>query len=159
MKEYVVRPIGRVEAREDGGAVLRLDEAYRVGLRGLEGFGHLVVLWWSHLADAEEYRALVDAGRPYTKLDHDLGIFATRAPMRPNPLCLTVIEAGAIDVEAGTVETPYLDAKDGTPLIDLKPYTPSIDRIEHPRLPAWCSDWPASVETSGDFDWAAVFRF
>lgn len=45
------------------------------------------------------------------------------------------------------------------PLIDLKSYAPGIERIEHPRMPAWCADWPDSVETSGDFDWGAVFRF
>lgn len=159
MEECIVRPIGRIEAREDGGAVLHIDEPYRAGLRGIEEFGHLVVAWWSHLADSEEMRSFVDAGRPYAKLDHDLGIFATRSPMRPNPLCLTVVETGEVDVDAGTVETPYLDAEDGTPLVDLKPYTPSIDRIEHPVMPAWCADWPDSVETSADFDWGAVFRF
>ena len=64
-----------------------------------------------------------------------------------------------VAVEAGTFETPYFDVEDGTPLIDLKPYTPSIDRIEHPCVPAWCAAWPESVESSGDFDWGAVFRF
>lgn len=159
MEEYVIRPIGRVEAHEDGSATLRIDEPYRAGLRGLDGFGHLEVLWWSHLADADELRGLVDAGRPYVGLDCDLGIFVTRSPMRPNPVSLTTVEAGAIDVEAGTVETPYLDAEDGTPLVDLKPYTPSIDRIATPRVPAWCANWPNDVETSGQFDWGTVFRF
>lgn len=159
MEDYAIRPIGYVEARDDGGAVLRVDEAYRDGLRGLDGFGHLEVLWWCHLADTEELRSITDAGRPYSALDRDLGIFATRSPMRPNPLALTAIEVSAIDMEAGTVETPYLDAEDGTPLVDLKPYTPSIDRVEHPRVPSWCADWPCSVETSGKFDWGAVFRF
>ena len=44
MEEYQVRAIGRVEARQDGSAVLHIDEAYREGLRGLDGFGHLEVL-------------------------------------------------------------------------------------------------------------------
>lgn len=159
MEEYAIRPIGYVEARDDGSAVLHVDETYRGGLRGLDGFGHIEVLWWCHLADAEELRSTTDAGRPYVALDHDLGIFATRSPMRPNPVALTVIEVSAIDAEEGTVETPYFDAEDGTPLVDLKPYTPSIDRVEHPRVPSWCADWPRSVEASGDFDWSSVFRF
>ena len=159
MKEYRIHAIGHVEAREDGSAVLRIDEPYRAGLRGLEGFGHLQTVWWCHLADDEKLRGFVDAGRPYAKLDYDLGIFATRSPMRPNPLALTAIVVSAIDVEAGMIETPYFDAEDGTPLIDLKPYTPSIDRVERPRVPAWCADWPGSVEASDDFDWGAVFRF
>ena len=159
MEEYVIRPIGRVEAHEDGGATLRIDEPYRAGLRGLDGFGHLEVLWWSHLVDTDELRSVVDAGRPYVGLAYDLGIFATRSPMRPNPISLTVVEVESFDAEAGTVSVPYLDAEDGTPLVDLKPYTPSIDRIVHPRVPVWCATWPDSVETSGDFDWGAVFRF
>lgn len=53
----------------------------------------------------------------------------------------------------------HYDAEDGTPLVDLKPYTPSIDRIATPRVPAWCANWPNDVETSGQFDWGAVFRF
>ncbi|WP_241963579.1 TrmO family methyltransferase [Gordonibacter sp. 28C] len=116
-------------------------------------------MWWAHEVDDPDLSALMDAGRPYARLDHDLGIFSTRSPLRSNPLALTVIKLASVDVEAGIIETPYFDAQDGTPVLDLKPNTPSIDRVERPQLPAWCAHWPGSVETSGDFDWAGEFRF
>ena len=140
MQTFTVHPVGVVNGGGEGPAQLRIDPAYRDGLRGLEGFGHAVVTWWA-------------------RLDHDLGIFATRSPLRPNPLALTVIELAAVDADVGLVETPYLDAADGTPVLDLKPYTPSIDRIEHPIVPAWCAHWPESAEASADFDWPSEFRF
>ncbi|MEG2533824.1 MAG: TrmO family methyltransferase [Gordonibacter sp.] len=155
----LLHPIGIVEGGGEGPAVLRLDPDYREGLVGVEDFGHLVVCWWGHKADTPDLRAVVDAGRPYRKLDHDLGIFATRSSLRPNPLCLTVVSVLSVDVEEGTVSVPYIDAMDGTPLMDLKPYTPSIDRLENPVVPAWCAHWPKSVEVSGDFDWEAEFLF
>ena len=64
-----------------------------------------------------------------------------------------------VDEKNGIVGLYYIDAFDGTEVIDLKPYTPSIDRVEHPRVPAWCGHWPKSCEESGGFDWAAEFNF
>lgn len=54
---------------------------------------------------------------------------------------------------------PSFDAEEATPLIDIKPYAPSVDRVTSPQVPAWCAHWPRDVETSGEFDWAAEFRF
>ena len=159
MESYTVHSVGTVQGGGEGPAVLRIDPAFRPGLAGLEGFSHLVVVWWAHRVDDVELRTMVDAGRPYRSLDRDLGLFATRSPLRPNPLALTVIEAAAVSAEDGVVETPYLDAEEGTPILDLKPYTPSIDRVERPAVPGWCAHWPASVEASGDFDWESEFRF
>ncbi len=159
METFSAHPIGVVSGGGEGPAQVRIDPAYRDGLRGLEGFSHAVVTWWAHKVDDPELRVLTDAGRPYARLDHDLGVFATRSPLRPNPLALTVVELASVDVGAGVIETPYLDAQDGTPVLDLKPYTPSIDRVESPQLPAWCAHWPESVETSGSFDWTGEFRF
>lgn len=74
MQTFTVHPVGVVNGGGEGPAQLRIDPAYRDGLRGLEGFGHAVVTWWAHEVDDPELRALVDAGRPYARLDHDLGI-------------------------------------------------------------------------------------
>ena len=103
MQTFSVHPVGVVSGGGEGPAQLRIDPAYRDGLSGLEGFGHAVVIWWAHEVDDPELRALTDAGRPYTRLDHDLGIFATRSPLRPNPLALTAIELAAVDADAGIV--------------------------------------------------------
>ncbi len=46
-----------------------------------------------------------------------------------------------------------------TPVLDIKTYTPSLDRIEAPGVPEWCSHWPKSAEASEHFDWASEFNF
>ena len=53
----------------------------------------------------------------------------------------------------------YIDAFDGTPVIDLKPYVPSVNKIENPKTPNWCSHWPKSYEESGNYDWESEFNF
>lgn len=158
MKEITINPIGEIRSGECE-QVIAIDEAYRAGLRGLEGFSHLIVLWWASGADEPEYRTLLDAGMPYRKVKAPLGIFATRSPIRPNPVCASVVDVADLDIERGCVSTYYIDAEPGTPVIDIKPYAPSIDRVASPSVPAWCDHWPADVETSGDFNWDAEFTF
>jgi len=88
-----------------------------------------------------------------------MGVFATRTPMRPNPIGLTTVYVLSIDEEKGLIEVPFLDADNNTPMLDIKPYTPSFDRIENPEVPDWCSHWPKSSEDSGDFNWENEFNF
>ncbi len=88
-----------------------------------------------------------------------MGTFATRSPRRPNPIALSCACVTYIDVEHGIVGLSYIDAHDQSPVLDIKPYTPSIDRVEVPQVPQWCSHWPSNVETSGDFNWEAEFNF
>ncbi len=54
------------------------------------------------------------------------------------------------------LDQKYAEALKG---LDLKPYTPSIDRVENPKTPDWCSHWPKSYEESESFDWGAEFNF
>ena len=79
---------------------------------------------------------------------------ASLPPVRPGgPLALSCAGIIGLDEENGVIRLDYLDADDGSPVLDIKPYTPSLDRVEHPAVPVWCSHWPESVEASGDFDW------
>ncbi len=82
-----------------------------------------------------------------------LGTFATRSPMRPNPIALDCVQVTYIDHENAVIGLAYIEAFDGSPVLDIKPYTPSLDRVENPVVPEWCSHWPKSYEESGDFDW------
>lgn len=88
-----------------------------------------------------------------------MGVFATRSPLRPNPLALTAVSVLDLDNQTGIIKIAYIDANDGTPVLDIKPYTPSLDRVENPQVPSWCDHWPKSVETSGAFNWAEEFNF
>ena len=88
------------------------------GLTDIEGFSHLFVLW---LFDrAAGYDLLVTpptATRPH-------GVFATRAPRRPNPIGLTVVQL--LRREGPRLHVRGLDMVDGSPILDLKPYLSSV---------------------------------
>ncbi len=146
--------------RSDGqGMRIELGQRYVPGLRTLEQFGHIVTLWWANRFDTEEDRSVLEVPAPYKNAPEIMGIFATRSPLRPNPIALSVSGILGIDERTGTIYLDYIDADDGTPVLDIKPYIPSIDRIEEPKTPKWCTHWPKNVETSGDFDWEAEFNF
>ena len=90
------------------------------GLRSIEGFTHLILLYWMHDVRAPEllFTPPFD-GQPR-------GVFATRAPWRPNPIGLSVVAFEGFEA-ADTLNVRYLDCLDGTPLIDIKPYLPTTD--------------------------------
>ncbi len=154
--EFQLTQIGTVHAGENG-FMLEIFPEYRAALNGLEGFSHINVLWWFHLLDAPQYRAVTECPKPYQYAPDILGIFATRSPVRPNPLALTVSQVLGIDPEKGLVYLAYLDAEDGTPLLDIKPYLPCADRVRETQAPAWSAHWPQWYEDSGEFDWEAEF--
>ncbi len=154
---FELRPVGIVAADPDGFA-LRIDPQFRDALMGLDGFSHLTVLWWCHLLAGPEYRSVLVAEQPYRDGPERLGVFATRSPARPNPLALTPVAVLSIDVEAGVVRIPFIDAEPGSPILDIKPYHPAVDRVRDVTVPTWCSHWPQWYEDSATFDWAAVLQ-
>lgn len=156
--DYRVKAIGEVEHGANG-AIIRLAPEYVLGLRALEGFGHVNVIWWCSGCDSDAGRGTLQMESPYKGAPAIMGVFATRSPARPNPIALTAVEVVGIDVANGIVRVAFIDAADGTPVLDIKPYTPSFDRVETPRVPAWCRGWPMSTEASGLFDWGQVFDF
>lgn len=60
------------------------------------------------------------------------GVFATRAPRRPNPIGFSVVRL--ISVQSNIIEIENVDILDGTPLLDIKPYIPGIDQPETVRI-------------------------
>ena len=106
---------------------VRLFPEYVAGLQSIEGFSHLVLLYWMHLV---RETALVFTppfdGQPR-------GIFATRAPWRPNSIGLAVVAFDGF-AAADTLKVRYLDCVDGTPLIDIKPYLPTTDSEPAARM-------------------------
>lgn len=153
-----VNPIGTITNNESG-VFITLEEAYIPALQALDGFSHINVFWWFSEFDDAQMRSVVEAPQPYKKAPEVMGIFATRSPIRPNPIALTAAQIIHIDYKKGIIQLGYIDAHDGTPVIDIKPYTPSYDRIENATVPAWCEHWPKSLEESADFDWEKEFNF
>ena len=154
---YTLNPVGRAVVDERGFSIV-IDEPYRPALSGLDGFGHLNVLFWCHYLDSPEYRKMVFADKPYKQGPDRLGIFATRSPARPNPIALTAVPLLGIDHEAGVISVAYIDAEPESPVLDIKPYSPAVDRVRDTRVAEWCTDWPAWYEDSATFDWGSVFQ-
>ena len=158
MQTFQVKPIGKIKVNEDG-MFIEVDKRYVPALKALNGFSHLNIIWWFSDFDTEKMRSILEVPKPYKKSPDIMGIFATRSPVRPNPIALSTVQVISIDYESGIIQIPYIDANDGSPLLDIKPYTPSLDRIEKPKVPDWCKHWPLSAEESARFDWSNEFNF
>jgi tRNA-Thr(GGU) m(6)t(6)A37 methyltransferase TsaA len=92
---------------------------FQEGLKDLDGFSHIILLYVFHKSKA--YRLLC---RPF--LDNkERGLFSTRAPKRPNPIGLSVVELIKIEKNIITIGSP--DVIDNTPLLDIKPYVDAFD--------------------------------
>jgi tRNA-Thr(GGU) m(6)t(6)A37 methyltransferase TsaA len=111
--------------------VIEINEEYVLGLKDLEGFSHLILLYHFHLTDG--YSLLV---RPY--LDKTVhGVFATRIPGRPNPIGLSIVQL--VKIEENSIQIQDVDIIDGTPLLDIKPYVPAFDLRETNKI-GWLTD-------------------
>ena len=85
------------------------------------------------------------------------GVFATRAPRRPNAIGLSILRLVAVD--GTTLHVEDVDILDGTPVLDIKPYLPCNERGRDAKVPAWAARWPQWYEENEGFDWAAEFTF
>jgi len=155
-KTFAMTAIGAVRQR-NGECSIEIAPGFRAGLAGIEEFSHVIVCW---LFDRAPWDGKTLVMPPcYKKLDHDIGLFATRGPFRPNPLAISVCRLVSLDREAGKLVVDWIDAEPDSPVIDLKPYHPSSDVVTSFAMPAWCSHWPKSREMSGSFDWGKEFIF
>ena len=115
-----VKPIGfvvREDSLEDESKVV-LAEEFAEGLDGIEGFSHIYVIFWLHKVKNRERRVLKVHPRGRRDLP-SVGVFATRSPMRPNPIGLTLVEL--VERKGNVLVVRGLDAFDGTPVLDIKP--------------------------------------
>lgn len=94
-------------------------EEFRPGLKDLQGFSHVILLY--HLHRSEGFKLHVV---PFMD-SKPRGVFATRAPRRPNPIGISVVRLRR--VRGGTMHIENPDILDGTPLLDVKPYVPDFD--------------------------------
>ena len=110
------------EAREAGGTFrAEIDLPYRPGLLGLTPGQAVILLYWI----GQTRRDMIVLNPPHR--DGPTGVFALRAPSRPNPVAVGVVRLLAVDQAAGILDLDALDAFDGTPLLDIKPWLPSVD--------------------------------
>lgn len=122
---YVRSPYQRTQdvpkglgAKHDAEGVLEILPQFELGLLDIDGFSHLIVLW---VFDRVEGFELL-ASPPSDNQQH--GVFATRSPMRPNPIGITIVELLHRDGRA--LHVRGVDMLDNTPILDVKPYLSSI---------------------------------
>ena len=111
-----------------------VDEAFVPLLDGVEGFSHILVLYWPHLVPQErrDLQKIHPMGR---KEFPKLGIFATCSPARPNPILVTA--ARLLSRDGGLLRVQGLEAVDGSPVLDIKPYNPGYFKVDDAVLPEW----------------------
>ncbi|MDQ2085565.1 SAM-dependent methyltransferase [Herbivorax sp. ANBcel31] len=149
--------IGKVKSKS--GFEINIDRDYKEAMKGMDGFGHLIVIWWADKVDNSDFRKVTTTEKPYKAGPDTIGIFATRSPIRPNPIGISIIDVKCIDYDDGIIYTSYIDAEDETPVIDIKPYYPCSDIVREVKLPKWCEGLPNCIEDSANFDWSNFFNF
>lgn len=94
-------------------------ESYRMGLKDLDGFSHVILLYYFHRSEGYNLHVL-----PFMDSEPH-GVFATRAPKRPNAIGLSIVQLNSI--EKGVLHIQNVDILNGSPLLDIKPYVPKFD--------------------------------
>ena len=145
----IFQPIGHIETpyensapyqpvtQDPGEFKIILHEEYTDGLEGLEKFRYIYVLYHMHKIetpespDSSESPESPESSKPNLTVrppwakSHKVGIFASRAPQRPNPIGLSIVELKKI--EKNVIYTSGLDVFNGTPVLDIKPYILDLD--------------------------------
>ena len=160
-----LKPIGEVRTKlsnedikkswsEGVKAEIQIFEEYAEALEGVDGFSHLIVLFYMHETTEEQRRTLKVKPKKFTRYGlrfEDLplvGVFSLDSPHRPNPIGLTIVRL--LERRRNILKVDGMDAFDGTPVLDLKPYTP--DRCKAGiQLPTWLKALldAAHLENSG----------
>jgi tRNA-Thr(GGU) m(6)t(6)A37 methyltransferase TsaA len=130
-------PIQPAGAAGVSGTVDVFDE-FRAGLKDLDGFSHIALLYVFHRAEGFTLQVV-----PFMD-DVPRGVFATRAPRRPNPIGLSVVRLERI--ENGLLHITNVDMLDGTPLLDIKPYVPEFD-VQNKIRTGWLEQARQGVST------------
>ena len=139
-KEPKGTPIQPAGAKGTKGTVEIFSE-YAEGLRDIEGFSHIILLYHFHLS-----KGATSIVKPF--MDNEThGVFAMRGPSRPNPIGISVVRL--VRVEGNVLHIQDVDIVDGTPLLDIKPYIPEFDIREVKRI-GWLEKNVHKLSTSKD---------
>ena len=131
-------PVGKVE-KKGNSTTVKIFDKYSNALKGLDGFSHMIVVYWFHKNDTPEKRSILQVHPRGNKKNPLTGVFSCRAPVRPNLIAIKVCKI--LSIKGNIVHIDKIDAFDESPVIDLKPYIPRIDNPKKEiRLPDWLKD-------------------
>lgn len=134
MTSFQINPVGIVR-KTNTSVSIEIFKDYTNALLGLDGFSHIVVLYWFDQNDTADKRRVLqvhprkDSHNPLT------GVFATHSPQRPNLIGLTVCKI--LSIHGCLIEIEDIDAFDGSPVIDIKCYIPGSVSEKDVHLPDW----------------------
>lgn len=116
-------------------AIIRVFPEHGERLQGIDGFSHLQVVFWPHMIDPQKRKTL-EKVHPRGMKEIDLqGIFATRSPVRPNPLLITIVR---LEKREGlSLYVKGLDCINDTPVLDIKPVISQQEPSDDFRVPEW----------------------
>jgi tRNA-Thr(GGU) m(6)t(6)A37 methyltransferase TsaA len=137
-------PIQSIKSNTLGEA--KILETYLDGLESLDGFSHIILLYWCHKANPPSMMV-----KPYLDT-REHGLFSTRAPSRPNPIGLSIVEL--VRIEGNVVSFKGADMLDGSPLLDIKPFVPEFDNRDEAT-----SGWLSKSFKEQDHKFMADDRF
>jgi tRNA-Thr(GGU) m(6)t(6)A37 methyltransferase TsaA len=115
-------PIQPIAAEGVKGHIELLPE-YVTGLKDLDGFSHIILVYSFHKIVGYELEVI-----PFMD-DKPHGVFASKAPKRPNAIGISTVKL--INIEGNIIHIEQVDMLDGTPLIDIKPFYPRYDNREN----------------------------
>ena len=121
-------------------ATIEFDKKYQKGLKDLDGFSHIYLIY--HFHKVNDYKLEVI---PFNdKTNTSRGVFSTRTPMHPNNIGLSIVEL--ISVKENIVTIKGVDILNGTPLIDIKPYIENFDKIDATTKSGWMQSTKEEIE-------------
>ena len=143
---YAIRPIGYLRLETEG-PVIEIQPELLPAMVGLELYSHLWIIFYFHENETSADRHLLQVHPCRNPANPLLGVFATRSPVRPNLIGLSLGRLRR--VEGTRIYLDELDLRDGTPILDLKPYFPETDCVPEARAPRWQRRPPAIQNDSG----------
>ena len=137
-KDLSQTPIQSVFSKDIRGSVEIIPD-YVDGLQDLDGFSHIYLFYYFDRSTQVKMKV-----KPY--LDVDVrGVFATRAPHRPNKIGMSLVRL--LEIRDNVLEVEDIDILDGTPLLDIKPYIKRYDSRKHVRS-GWQDNVPDDIAFS-----------
>ena len=113
---------------------IHMFKEYEALLEGVEGFSHILVLYWPHLIDPA--RRALEKVHPMGRKDIPMqGIYATCSPIRPNPILVSAVKL--LKRENTILQVQGLEAVDGSPIVDIKPYNTNYYGVFDATVPEW----------------------